>query len=142
MMKKYILLITVKKNFRYNLENLSSKKNTKYHGWELSKPFQGEGLDGKQHEVGLFLIFISSLNPTYNCFQITFDFKDDTLTEKHIRLEDPADKGETYFYTIDNDSKLVLVNSVRFVFFYFFFQKFENNGIVARRWFKREEPKN
>lgn len=37
--------------FRYNLENLSSKKNTKYHGWELGKTFEDEGLDGKRHNV-------------------------------------------------------------------------------------------
>ena len=42
--------------------------------------------------------------------QITFDVKGDILTERHIRSDDPADKGEIYFYTIESD-KLVLVST-------------------------------
>ncbi|PIO72144.1 hypothetical protein TELCIR_05935, partial [Teladorsagia circumcincta] len=57
--------------------------------------------------------------------QITFNFENDTLTEKHVRLNDPNDKGETYYYNIDADDKLVL--------------KMENHGITCRRWFKREK---
>ncbi|KHJ77777.1 hypothetical protein OESDEN_22603 [Oesophagostomum dentatum] len=57
--------------------------------------------------------------------EVTFTFADDTLMEKHVRLNDPNDKGETYYFNIDTDDKLVL--------------KMENNGITCRRWFKREK---
>ncbi|KAJ1364297.1 Fatty acid-binding protein 3 [Parelaphostrongylus tenuis] len=89
----------------YNLENLSSKKNTFYHGWKLGETFEAEGMDGTRHNI-------------------TFNFANDTLTENHVRLEDPNDKGETYRYNIDSDDKLLLT--------------MENNGITCRRWFKRE----
>ncbi|PAV59703.1 hypothetical protein WR25_20796 [Diploscapter pachys] len=89
----------------YNFETLSSKKNAIYHGFELGKTFEGEGMDDKKH-------------------QITFNVQGDVLTERHIRSDDPADKGEIYFYTIESD-KLVL--------------KMENNNITCRRWFKREQ---
>lgn len=36
---------------KYNMENLTSKKNTLYHGWELGKTFEAEGLDGVAHKV-------------------------------------------------------------------------------------------
>ncbi|KIH57416.1 hypothetical protein ANCDUO_12392 [Ancylostoma duodenale] len=75
---------------RYNMENLTSKKNTLYHGWKLGETFEADGLDGNRHNV-------------------TFTFADDTLMEKHVRLNDPNDKGETYYFNIDNDDKLVLV---------------------------------
>ena len=42
--------------------------------------------------------------------QITFNVQGDVLTERHIRSDDPADKGEIYFYTIESD-KLVLVST-------------------------------
>ncbi|EYC08117.1 hypothetical protein Y032_0067g124 [Ancylostoma ceylanicum] len=90
----------------YNMENLTSKKNTLYHGWKLGETFEADGLDGNRHNV-------------------TFTFADDTLMEKHVRLNDPNDKGETYYFNIDTDDKLVL--------------KMENNGITCRRWFKREK---
>ncbi|CAI5455581.1 unnamed protein product [Caenorhabditis angaria] len=92
---------------KYNLENLTSKKNTKYEGWELGKTFQAEGLDGEQHKI-------------------TFNFKDGTLTEHHIRLNEPDTSAETYHYTIEND-QLVM--------------KMVNNGITCRRWFKRSQAK-
>ncbi|KAE9413729.1 hypothetical protein Angca_007781 [Angiostrongylus cantonensis] len=72
----------------YNLENLSSKKNIFYHGWKLGETFEGDGLDGMRHNV-------------------TFNFANDTLTEDHVRLNDPLDKGETYRYNIDTEGKLV-----------------------------------
>lgn len=31
-----------------------------------------------------------------------------------MRLDDPADKGETYFYTVDPENKLVLVSTLLF----------------------------
>uniref|UniRef100_A0A0K0D5M5 FABP domain-containing protein n=1 Tax=Angiostrongylus cantonensis TaxID=6313 RepID=A0A0K0D5M5_ANGCA len=77
----------------YNLENLSSKKNIFYHGWKLGETFEGDGLDGMRHNV-------------------TFDFANDTLTEDHVRLNDPLDKGETYRYNIDTEGKLVLVDCI------------------------------
>ncbi|VDO72841.1 unnamed protein product [Heligmosomoides polygyrus] len=77
----------------YNLENLTSKKDTLYHGWKLGETFEAEGLDGNRHNI-------------------TFEFKDDTLTEKHVRLNDPNDKGETYYYTIDSNDMLVLVRAI------------------------------
>ncbi|CAI5450930.1 unnamed protein product [Caenorhabditis angaria] len=96
------------KNGRYNFENLTSKKNTNYQGWELGKQFEGDGLDGNKH-------------------QITFDFKDEVLSEHHIRLNEPTTSAETYYYTIDENNQLVM--------------KMENNGIVCRRWFKKVEEK-
>ncbi|CAD6187385.1 unnamed protein product [Caenorhabditis auriculariae] len=93
----------------YNYENLTSKKNTLYHGWELGKTFRAEGLDGKPHDI-------------------TFNYVNGELTEKHIRLDEPADNNtETYHYTIDDKDQLVL--------------KMENNNIICRRWFKRQQPK-
>ncbi|CAB3396833.1 unnamed protein product [Caenorhabditis bovis] len=89
---------------KYNLENLTSKRNTFYHNWELGKSFEAEGLDGNQHKI-------------------TFDWKDGVLSEHHVRLNDPANSAETYFYTINDNDQLEM--------------KMENNGITCRRWFKR-----
>ncbi|CAI4223487.1 unnamed protein product [Auanema sp. JU1783] len=92
----------------YNMENLTSKKNTKYQDWELGKTFEAEGFDGNKHKI-------------------TFDFKNDTLTEHHVRLNEDGkgNEAETYYFTIDENDKLVL--------------KMENNSIVCRRWFKRDK---
>ncbi|ULT81717.1 hypothetical protein L3Y34_011589 [Caenorhabditis briggsae] len=89
----------------YNMENLTSKRNTQYHGWQLGKTFEDDGLDGEKHKI-------------------TFDFKDGVLSEHHIRLNDPDNSAETYYYTIEND-QLVM--------------KMVNNGITCRRWFKRSK---
>ncbi|VDN25704.1 unnamed protein product [Cylicostephanus goldi] len=35
----------------YNYENLTSKKNTLYHGWKLGETFEADGLDDKRHNV-------------------------------------------------------------------------------------------
>ena len=138
---------------RYNMENLTSKKNTNYQGWELGKTFEALGLDGNQHQVRTWECYETNF---YNCwnnwkpkhimfkprvrripalwlnilkpfFQITFDFKDEVLSEHHIRLNEPETSAETYFYTIDDQNQLVM--------------KMENNGIVCRRWFKKVEQK-
>uniref|UniRef100_UPI00398D6957 Fatty acid-binding protein homolog 3 n=1 Tax=Caenorhabditis elegans TaxID=6239 RepID=UPI00398D6957 len=78
---------------KYNMENLTSKKNTLYHGWELGKTFEAEGLDGVAHKI-------------------TFSFKDGVLSEHHIRLNDPEHSAETYYYTIENDQLVMkMVNN-------------------------------
>ena len=87
------------------MENLTSKKNLKYAGIELGKPFHAEGLDGKEHEI-------------------TFSLTDEGLLEKHVRPDDPNDKGETYVYTRDGDH-LVL--------------KMQNEQVTCKRWFKKEK---
>ncbi|CAJ0592149.1 unnamed protein product [Cylicocyclus nassatus] len=110
--RKMIQLASVTKVFAknpvagYNYENLTSKKNTLYHGWKLGETFEADGLDDKRHNI-------------------TFTYENDTLNEKHVRLDDPNDKGETYHYNIDENDRLVL--------------KMENNNITCRRWFKREK---
>ncbi|VDO27146.1 unnamed protein product [Haemonchus placei] len=83
-------VISKNENSGYNLDNLTSKKNTLYHGWKLGETFEADGMDDVRHNI-------------------TFNFENDTLTEKHVRLNDPNDKGETYYYNIDADDKLVLV---------------------------------
>uniref|UniRef100_A0A1I8BIA7 Lipocalin-like domain-containing protein n=1 Tax=Meloidogyne hapla TaxID=6305 RepID=A0A1I8BIA7_MELHA len=54
---------------------------------------------------------------------------EDTLTEKHIRLDkegkaEPEDAGEVYRYTVDNDKLLLTL---------------EKDSIIARRFFTRVE---
>uniref|UniRef100_A0A0N5AII3 FABP domain-containing protein n=1 Tax=Syphacia muris TaxID=451379 RepID=A0A0N5AII3_9BILA len=75
----------------YNAENLTLKKNLYYCNWKLNEAFQAEGFDGKIHQV-----------------TFSYDSKDDVLCEKHIRINDADDKGETYRYTIQNE-ELVMV---------------------------------
>ncbi|VDO63313.1 unnamed protein product, partial [Heligmosomoides polygyrus] len=99
-------VIAKKATSGYNLENLTSKKDTVHHGWKLGETFEAEGLDRNRHNI-------------------TFEFKDDTLTEKHVRLNDPNDKWEMYYYTIDSNDMLLVL-------------KMENNGTTCLRWFKRE----
>jgi len=88
----------------YTMRNLSSRDNAIYENWTFGKSFEAKGFDTKLH-------------------RITFNMPDgDTLTEEHIRLDDPKDKGETYHYTIDGD---------------FLVLKLESNSLVCRRFFKR-----
>ncbi|MCP9263056.1 Fatty acid-binding-like protein 3 [Dirofilaria immitis] len=71
----------------YNLTNLTSKKNTVYKNWKLNEEFQAEGLDGKMHKI-----------------KFGFNPATDSLEERHIRMNDPNDHGETYTYTVDGDT--------------------------------------
>ncbi|KHN74637.1 Fatty acid-binding -like protein [Toxocara canis] len=78
----------------YDMSNLSSKKNTHFNNWKLNQTFESEGLDSKMHKI------------TFN-----FDEGTDTLKETHVRMDDPNDKGETYYYTVEGD-ELVMMRSV------------------------------
>uniref|UniRef100_A0A0M3I9D8 FABP domain-containing protein n=1 Tax=Ascaris lumbricoides TaxID=6252 RepID=A0A0M3I9D8_ASCLU len=75
----------------YDMSNLTSKKNTHFNNWKLNQTFEAEGLDGKMHKI------------TFN-----FDDATDTLKETHVRMDDPNDKGETYYYTIEGDELLLV----------------------------------
>ncbi|VDK46089.1 unnamed protein product [Anisakis simplex] len=90
----------------YDAANLSSKKNTHFNNWKLNETFTAEGMDDKMHRI------------TFN-----FDDKNDTLTETHIRTDDPNDKGETYYYTISGD-ELVM--------------KIANDQVTCHRYFKKQ----
>ncbi|CAK5117991.1 unnamed protein product [Meloidogyne enterolobii] len=95
---------------KYDAHNISSKGDTPYIGWALDEEFEAKGLDGKQHKI---------------TFQMDGE---DTLTEKHIRLDkegkaEPEDVGEVYRYSIDDNDKLVLT--------------LEKDSITARRFFTR-----
>uniref|UniRef100_F1LGE4 Fatty acid-binding protein n=1 Tax=Ascaris suum TaxID=6253 RepID=F1LGE4_ASCSU len=69
---------------RYDMENLTTKKDTHHKDWALGEEFQDEALDSTQHKI-------------------TFDLKDpNTLTETHIKVDDPTDV-ETYEYRRDGD---------------------------------------
>ncbi|KAL3077909.1 hypothetical protein niasHS_013438 [Heterodera schachtii] len=114
-LRKMICFTTVTKIFekseaeqsKYNAYNQSSKQNTNWEGWTIGETFEGIGLDGKQHKI-------------------TFDLSDngDTLTEKHLRMDNPSDAGEVYRYSVDADSgHLILTLS--------------NESLTARRFFKR-----
>uniref|UniRef100_F1LFL1 Fatty acid-binding protein 3 n=3 Tax=Ascaris suum TaxID=6253 RepID=F1LFL1_ASCSU len=91
----------------YDMSNLTSKKNTHFNNWKLNQTFEAEGLDGKMHKI------------TFN-----FDDATDTLKETHVRMDDPNDKGETYYYTIEGDELLL---------------KMANDKVTCRRFFKREQ---
>ncbi|VDK44169.1 unnamed protein product [Anisakis simplex] len=101
LMRQMIKLAGVTKKFRkaesgrpnrYDMENLTTKKDTHHRDWALGEEFQDEALDSTQHKI-------------------TFDLKNpDTLTEKHIKMEDPTDV-ETYEYTRDGDY-LVMVSDL------------------------------
>uniref|UniRef100_A0A914DZL7 Cytosolic fatty-acid binding proteins domain-containing protein n=2 Tax=Acrobeloides nanus TaxID=290746 RepID=A0A914DZL7_9BILA len=98
-----VLQRSINQENRYNMYNLSSR-NTKWENWALDETFENIGLDGTQHKI-------------------TFSLPNaDTLTEKHIRMENPNDPGETYYYTVENDY-LVL--------------KMQNDTLTCRRFFKR-----
>ncbi|CEF68862.1 Cytosolic fatty-acid binding domain and Calycin-like domain and Calycin domain-containing protein [Strongyloides ratti] len=111
-MRKMISLASVTKIFeesktsgKYVMKNLTSKKNTEYDNIVLGEEFEAEGLDSTQHKI-------------------TFDYNPDKdiITEKHIRLEEPNDKGETYEYKIDGD---------------YLVMKMEYNGVTTNRYYKR-----
>uniref|UniRef100_A0A915Q7X5 Cytosolic fatty-acid binding proteins domain-containing protein n=1 Tax=Setaria digitata TaxID=48799 RepID=A0A915Q7X5_9BILA len=93
-MRQIIKLASVTKVFRkaasqkpnrYDMENLTSKKNTLFADWALGEEFITEAVDSTQHKI-------------------TFDLKDldSVLTETHIKMEDPNDV-ETYEYSRDGD---------------------------------------
>uniref|UniRef100_A0A0K0FZ70 FABP domain-containing protein n=1 Tax=Strongyloides venezuelensis TaxID=75913 RepID=A0A0K0FZ70_STRVS len=111
-MRKMISLASVTKIFensstpgKYIMKNLTSKKNTEYDNIVLGEEFEAEGLDSTQHKI-------------------TFDYnpEKDLITEKHIRLEEPGDKGETYEYRIDGD---------------YLVMRMEYNGVSTNRYYKR-----
>jgi hypothetical protein len=82
-----------KEDGRYNMYNLSSKKNTAYENWALGETFEGEGMDDTKHKI-------------------TFSMVDeDTLAETHLRMEMPDDKGETYHYTVEQDRLILKLES-------------------------------
>ncbi|MFH4980144.1 hypothetical protein AB6A40_006853 [Gnathostoma spinigerum] len=92
-MRQVIKLASVTKIFRdaasgkpnrYDMENLTTKKDTHHRDWALGEEFSDEALDSTIHKI-------------------TFDLKNSTiLTEKHIKTEDPSDV-ETYEYTREGD---------------------------------------
>lgn len=60
-MRQIIKLASVTKIFsngetigRYNMENLTSKKDTHHMNWALGEQFQDEALDSTQHFVRVF----------------------------------------------------------------------------------------
>ncbi|VDO31295.1 unnamed protein product [Onchocerca flexuosa] len=93
-MRQLIKLASVTKVFRkansqkpnrYDMENLTSKKNTLFADWKLGEEFIAEALDSTQHKI-------------------TFNLKDlnNILTETHIKVDDLNDI-ETYEYYRDGD---------------------------------------
>ncbi|KAI6173446.1 50S ribosomal protein L13, protein [Aphelenchoides besseyi] len=110
-LRKLISLSSVSKRFEkgtepdsYNYHSNSTKENVAYNNWKLNVEFEGKGFDGSDHKI-------------------KFEMPDsNTLTEKHVRLNNPDDKGVYYKYTIEN-GELVLT--------------LEDNGVTARRFFRR-----
>uniref|UniRef100_A0A0N4ZE23 FABP domain-containing protein n=1 Tax=Parastrongyloides trichosuri TaxID=131310 RepID=A0A0N4ZE23_PARTI len=111
-MRKVISMASVTKVFdksatpgKYIMKNLTSKKDTEYDNIVLGVEFEDEGLDSTRHKI-------------------TFDYDPvkDVITEKHIRLEEENDKGETYEYKIDGD---------------YLVMKMEYNGVSTNRYYKR-----
>uniref|UniRef100_A0A915AS34 Cytosolic fatty-acid binding proteins domain-containing protein n=1 Tax=Parascaris univalens TaxID=6257 RepID=A0A915AS34_PARUN len=113
LMRQMIKLAGVTKKFqnaasgkpnRYDMENLTTKKDTHHKDWALGEEFQDEALDSTQHKI-------------------TFDLKDpDTLTEKHIKVDDPNDV-EIYEYRRDGDY-LVMTMSWK--------------GVSSNRYYKKQ----
>lgn len=113
-LRKMIALASVTKVFAhseghpdcYDAHNLSLKKDTHYIAWKLGEPFRAEGFDGKIHEI-------------------TFDYNstEDALYEKHVRIDNPDDKGETYVYVIDNEELVMTM---------------KNDQVTCKRYFKRQ----
>uniref|UniRef100_A0AC34R4T6 Cytosolic fatty-acid binding proteins domain-containing protein n=1 Tax=Panagrolaimus sp. JU765 TaxID=591449 RepID=A0AC34R4T6_9BILA len=93
---------------RYNAINVSGKGNIEYKNWALNEEFEALGMDGTKHKI-------------------TFGLQDsgETLTEKHIRVEQGGEE-ETYYYTRENDYLIL---------------RMTNNGITARRWLKLQAEK-
>uniref|UniRef100_A0A183EN61 FABP domain-containing protein n=1 Tax=Gongylonema pulchrum TaxID=637853 RepID=A0A183EN61_9BILA len=126
LLRKMISFASVTKVFsraeagRYDLINLSSKKNTSYRNWRLNEQFQSEGFDGKMHNVRFlvclrvdcFVLTTSLVSNKENALflQIRFEYDPTTesLKETHVRMNEPNDQPETYTYTVDGDT-LVLV---------------------------------
>uniref|UniRef100_A0A0R3RWM5 FABP domain-containing protein n=1 Tax=Elaeophora elaphi TaxID=1147741 RepID=A0A0R3RWM5_9BILA len=82
----------------YNLRNQSSKKDTIYKNWKLNEEFQAEGFDGKIHKI-----------------KFDFDPTTESLKETHIRADDSNDHGETYIYTVDGDTLVLVIMLIRFI---------------------------
>uniref|UniRef100_A0AC35UE34 FABP domain-containing protein n=1 Tax=Rhabditophanes sp. KR3021 TaxID=114890 RepID=A0AC35UE34_9BILA len=90
----------------FNFYNLSGSKNTSYEGIKLNEQFEGLGLDGRVHKV----CFAS---PTAG-----------TLTESHVRVDDPTGEEEIYYYKRDGDYLTL---------------EMKNKDITCTRWFKKIE---
>uniref|UniRef100_A0A914HXI7 Uncharacterized protein n=1 Tax=Globodera rostochiensis TaxID=31243 RepID=A0A914HXI7_GLORO len=92
--------------FKYNVYDENPEKKSSWQGWAIGETFIGIGLDGKQRKI-------------------TFGLEDNgnTLTERHLLLENTKGTAEVYRYSVDDNDNLVLT--------------FSNEGITARRFFKR-----
>ncbi|KAI6183395.1 FABP domain-containing protein [Aphelenchoides bicaudatus] len=88
----------------YNFTNLTTKTTTNYKNFVLGKEFEDKGLDGENHKI---------------LFQMT---DPNILSERHVRLNIPGDKGEFYHYTIEGEY-LVLTMA--------------NEQVQCKRWMKR-----
>ncbi|VDN51981.1 unnamed protein product [Dracunculus medinensis] len=94
-MRELIKSVTVTKTFsksatsgRYNLDTLTSIKNSHHKNWALGEQFQNEVLDSTQHLI------------TFNI--ISDPKRGKVLTEKHIKVADKSDV-ETYEYSRQGD---------------------------------------
>uniref|UniRef100_A0A0N5AKV2 FABP domain-containing protein n=1 Tax=Syphacia muris TaxID=451379 RepID=A0A0N5AKV2_9BILA len=91
-LRKMIMMTSLTKEFKksssdsdtYDAFNYSIKKDTAYLSWKLGETIRAEGFDSKIHKI-----------------TFTYDPETDTFYEKHVRADDPDDKGEVYGYKFE-----------------------------------------
>jgi len=111
MARQMILVASITKTFSENLSagtyslTTTSPMSTIKWTFKFNETFEGKGFDGKKRSI-------------------TFDCKNNTLYENHIRVDKGVTKSDTFRYIRDGDYMIIYL---------------EHKGVTAKRIFKKEQ---